>query len=95
MKNAGIFEILSRRDNVLGLCLCGSWRMGTQDRYSDVDVWVFVDPDTPLSDACCVDTLIPRGLGMEILSEGRDDSLVSFSVYNVLTEDGILNLKFM
>ncbi|MFC7650505.1 nucleotidyltransferase domain-containing protein [Streptosporangium lutulentum] len=95
MKNTEVFDTLSRRDNVLGLGLCGSWRMNTHDRYSDVDVWVFVDPATPLSDAYCLDTLIPHGLRMEVLSEGRDDSLVPFSVYNVLTEDGILNLKFI
>jgi hypothetical protein len=92
--NSEIFKALADRVEVLGGCLCGSHRMGLADRYADVDVWVFVDPATPLSDTYCLERLIPPELALELLSEGRDDSRVAFSVYNALTDDGILNLKF-
>ncbi|SDH09519.1 hypothetical protein SAMN05421505_111107 [Sinosporangium album] len=95
MKNTEIFERLSGTQHVVGLSLCGSHRLGVEDRYSDVDVWVFVEPETPLSDSYCLDNIIPTGLGIELLSEGRDDTLVPFSVYNTLTADGILNLKIL
>jgi predicted nucleotidyltransferase len=38
-------DVLIQDSRVLGVWLAGSFARGTQDPYSDVDLWVVVDPD--------------------------------------------------
>ncbi|MFF7889433.1 hypothetical protein ACH40F_52465 [Streptomyces sp. NPDC020794] len=95
MKNQEIFDQLRGMDEVLAICICGSQRMQTADSMSDTDAWVFVDNSVALSEAYCTDIYLPGGIAHEILSEGRDHTDVEWVVFNVLTADGILNLKFL
>ncbi|MFF3863262.1 hypothetical protein [Streptomyces sp. NPDC002209] len=90
-----MFDRLRALDEVLGIAICGSHRLHTADALSDTDAWVFVDNAVALSEAYCTDTYLAEGMTHEILSEGRDHSDVEWVVFNVLTEDGILNLKFL
>ncbi len=95
MKNHELFDHLRAMDEVLGIAICGSHRLHTADALSDTDAWVFVDNTVALSEAYCTNTYLAEGMNHEILSEGRDHSDVEWVVFNVLTDNGILNLKFL
>ncbi|NEA20206.1 nucleotidyltransferase domain-containing protein [Streptomyces halstedii] len=41
---------LAALDVVEGISLCGSHRQGTADTLSDLDLWIVVRDDTPLSE---------------------------------------------
>lgn len=80
---------------VRAIARCGSYRTGIQDHYSDLDIWVFCDDDTPLSEDLVVRDFLPDAARLEVLFEGRDDTLVEHLVVNVLTGPVVLNLKFL
>ncbi len=42
-------QVLSRDDRILGVWLTGSYGRGTNDRFSDVDLWVVVEPEDVIS----------------------------------------------
>jgi hypothetical protein len=87
---------LQQRADVEGISLCGSHQAGTKDRYSDRDLWVFLNSGTPLSDELAHTALLPPDARTEVLFEGRDDTLTPHTVVNVLTDGAeILNLKFL
>ncbi|MFG2774994.1 hypothetical protein [Streptomyces sp. NPDC048350] len=85
----------SRQIRVTAVTMCGSHRQGTTDEHSDRDLWVFCDDDQPISDHLATTAFIPLGARREVLFEGRDDTLTDHAVVNVLTQDEVLNLKFL
>ncbi|MEE1736994.1 hypothetical protein PUR49_10840 [Streptomyces sp. BE147] len=86
---------LAALDVVEGIALCGSHRQGTADTMSDLDLWIFVRDTTPLSETYVLDRMLPADARQEQLFEGRDDTLASHLVLNLLTTEGILNLKVL
>jgi predicted nucleotidyltransferase len=86
---------LTAQPAVIAVCRCGSHRQGTVDAFSDLDIWVFCNDETPLSEQLALTDLLPAEARQEVLFEGRDDSLVEHLVVNVLTRDIVLNLKFL
>jgi len=86
---------LAALDVVEGITLCGSARQGTSDEVSDLDLWIFVDNTTPLSEGYVIDRMLPTGAHQEILFEGRDDTLVQHLVLNLVAQLRIVNLKIM
>jgi len=74
---------------------CGSFRQGTDDAFSDLDIWVFCDNDAPLSEELAITRFLPDRARREVLLEERDDTLAEHLVLNVLTDRVILNLKFL
>jgi predicted nucleotidyltransferase len=76
-------EVLSRDDRVLGVWLIGSFGRGTQDRFSDVDLWVVVAADD--ADSFCDDwpkisdeispTVFRRALGSRVFNHITPDWL--------------------
>lgn len=80
---------------VSGIAVCASARRGYQDSMSDVDVWVFLQPDTELTRAFVLDALLPPELKDAVLDEGRDDSWADYVVLNLWHDGEILNLKVL
>lgn len=85
---------LTAHPEVVGIGRCGSYRQGTADTVSDLDLWVFCADDTPLSTAYALQQLLPAGARPEILFEGEDDTRADQLVINLLT-DPVVNLKFL
>ncbi|MEU5136970.1 hypothetical protein [Streptomyces californicus] len=84
---------LMARPEVQGIALCGSHRQGSDDAFSDLDLWVFVADSVPLSEAYVLERMLPSTARQEMLFEGRDDTLTPHLVINLLTEDGVVNIK--
>ncbi|MFH9561186.1 hypothetical protein ACH4K7_33135 [Streptomyces globisporus] len=84
---------LMARPEVQGIALCGSHRQGSDDAFSDLDLWVFVEDSVPLSEAYVLERMLPSTARQEMLFEGRDDTLTPHLVINLLTEDGVVNIK--
>jgi predicted nucleotidyltransferase len=80
---------------VSGLAICASARRGYQDSMSDIDLWVFLEPDSVLSRDMVLDDLLPNTLRAAVLDEGRDDSWADYVVLNLLYGGEILNLKVL
>lgn len=76
-------RVLGRDDRVLGVWLVGSFGRGTQDRFSDVDLWVVVGADD--ADSFCDDwpkisdeispTVFRRALGPRVFNHITPDWL--------------------
>ncbi|MFD3970358.1 hypothetical protein [Streptomyces cyaneofuscatus] len=84
---------LMARPEVEGIALCGSHRQGSDDTFSDLDLWVFVEDSVPLSEAYVLEQMLPATARQEMLFEGRDDTLTPHLVVNLLAEDGVVNIK--
>ncbi|MGW5932027.1 hypothetical protein ACWF2L_38200 [Streptomyces anulatus] len=84
---------LAARHEVEGIALCGSHRQGSDDTFSDLDLWVFVEDAVPLSEAYVLEQMLPATARQEMLFEGRDDTLTRHLVINLLTESGVVNIK--
>ncbi|MFD8727656.1 hypothetical protein [Streptomyces sp. NPDC059611] len=84
---------LMARPEVQGIALCGSHRQGSDDSFSDLDLWAFVGDSVPLSEAYVLEQMLPDTARQEVLFEGRDDTLTPHLVVNLLTEHGVVNIK--
>ncbi|MFD8666235.1 hypothetical protein ACFV1U_12620 [Streptomyces microflavus] len=84
---------LMAREEVVGIALCGSHRQGSDDSFSDLDLWVFVKDAVPLSESYVLGQMLPDTARQEMLFEGRDDTLTPHLVINLLTELGVVNIK--
>ncbi|MEV5960929.1 nucleotidyltransferase domain-containing protein [Kribbella sp. NPDC051952] len=90
-------QVLSQDDRVLGVWLVGSYGRGTEDQFSDVDLWVVVAEDAV--DGFCDDwpntsdeiapTVFQRAIGRRIFNQITPD-WVRFDV-SVSTPDAIGN----
>ncbi|WP_329005333.1 nucleotidyltransferase domain-containing protein [Kribbella sp. NBC_00709] len=90
-------DVLSKDDRVLGVWLVGSYGRGSDDQFSDVDLWVVVAPDD--AESFCDDwpktadeispTVFRRAIGRRIFNQITPD-WVRFDV-SVGTPDAIGN----
>ncbi|MFI0264004.1 hypothetical protein ACH4OW_33915 [Streptomyces sp. NPDC017056] len=90
-----VITCLSKTPPVEAAALCGSFRQGTEDQFSDMDVWMFLEVGTDISARFCIEDLLPAEAQELVIEEGRDDSEVDYVVLNLRCADRILNLKFL